>query len=119
MHRTVVGTPGAMASCRSLGGYNMSVAMIRRSGGFGMAASAGLGRRGLARYGRASVALAAVAGRVAAVAASLGRFSGQPVTAGLAVGEPAATLGYLWYSAALPMCWVVAVGLARAYEGRF
>src|SRR5262249_29472937 len=39
--------------------------------------------------------------------------------AGLAVGEPAATLGYLWYSAALPMCWVVAVGLARAYEGRF
>jgi hypothetical protein len=62
-----------------------------------------------------------VAGVLAALVAYLLRFSGSPLSAGglVVADESRATPGYLWYSIALPLCWVCAVGLARAYEGRF
>ncbi len=99
----------------------MSVATILRSGSGTVAQRPGLGRRWLRRYGAVLIGLDAVAGVCAAVAAYLLRFTDEPLTAaGLVVAQPArATPGYLWYSLALPACWVGAVALARAYEGRF
>ena len=99
----------------------MSVATILRSGSGKVAQRGGLGRRWLRRYGAVLIGLDAMAGICAALAAYLLRFSDGPLTAaGLLVAAPAhATAGYLWYSLALPFCWVGSVALARAYEGRF
>jgi exopolysaccharide biosynthesis polyprenyl glycosylphosphotransferase len=97
----------------------MSFATVLRSGGGKVVGQAGLGRRWLRGYSTALVGLDAVAGVVAAVTAYILRFADQPGSYGGMMQPARAIPGYLWYSAALPLCWVATVGLCRAYESRF
>jgi exopolysaccharide biosynthesis polyprenyl glycosylphosphotransferase len=95
----------------------MGVATIIRSGSRNMVPrTGGSSRRWTAQYSVLLVVLDALAGSVAAVAAYLVRFSGVALPVGV---MPAGTSAYRWFSAALPLLWVGAVALARAYEGRF
>jgi exopolysaccharide biosynthesis polyprenyl glycosylphosphotransferase len=97
----------------------MSFATVLRAGNGKVVGQPGLGRRWLRGYGTALVGLDAAAGVVAAVTAYVLRFADQPGSYGGLMPSPKAVPGYLWYSAALPLCWVAAVGLCRAYESRF
>src|SRR2546429_5889142 len=120
--RRVGGSVGVGGRRRDvLGGLQMSVAAVMRSGSTRMVQRAGLSRSWLRRYASVLIGLDTIAGICAGVAAYILRFSAQPFgTASLVVGQPVyASTSYLWFSLALPACWVGAVTLARAYEVRF
>lgn len=94
----------------------MSVATIIRSGSrTAVSRASGTSRRWTTRYSLVLVGVDALAGLVAAVVAYLVRFSTDP----FAPGATDASSSYRWFSAALPLLWIAAVALARAYEGRF